>query len=173
MRWNTEAGQQTPSLRARLYGPLWRLFLSRDEHAHRTGADFASAAIRHLTDQGFPHLANLERFYTQNPGAHQLRTFCGAIDLNPHTFRGCEAFFNGTRRLHMGVVSGAPEQGSFGRIFEEMEELWGQSHHVRAVGAYLLEVARASGVLPHVARSMALQVGSGRDEDREVIVLAG
>jgi hypothetical protein len=71
----------------------------------------------------------------------------------------------------MGILSAAPDDGVVGRVFEELEDLWTQSLHVRAVGAYLVEVARAGGVLGEVGRSFALTVGSG--DGSETFVLAG
>jgi hypothetical protein len=59
-----------------------------------------------------------------------------------------------------------------GRVFEQMEELFRQRLHVRALGAYLLDVGRATGVLTHMGRSLALTVGGGKSEDGQVLVIA-
>ena len=70
------------------------------------------------------------------------------------------------------VLSAAPAGHVMGRVFEQMEELFRQRLHVRALGAYLLDVARATGVLRHTGRSLALTVGGEKGEAGEVFVIA-
>ena len=67
------------------------------------------------------------------------------------------------------MLSAEPEQGSLARIFEEMENCWAQGHHVRALGAYLVDVAIATAVSTRVTRSFGITVGSG--DEAQVFVL--
>jgi len=55
-------------------------------------------------------------------------------------------------------------------VFEEMENLWRQSHHVRAVGAYLLDIARSTAVLKHVSRSLAITVLPGTANEQVMVI---
>jgi hypothetical protein len=170
MPWSEVAGRHSVTLRRKLYGPLWEFYLSKPEHEHRVGRDFAIAARKHLADQGFEDLASMEQLYAGSSRPHDGNVFCGLIDLNPSTFQNCRDFFNGVRRLDAGVLSAEPDNGVMARIFEEMENLWRQSHHVRGVGAYLLEIARITGVLKHVTQSMSVTVGVGTASEQVFVV---
>jgi hypothetical protein len=48
-----------------------------------------------------------------------------------------------------------------------MDDLWQQSHHVRAIGAYLLDAAEHVGVLADVTRTMTVEV-----DDKDSVVIA-
>jgi hypothetical protein len=170
MPWSREPGRHSAMLRRRLYAPLWEAYLSRPENERRRGRAFAQVARKHLAAQGFENLANMERLYAGTTQPHDGNVFCGLIDLNPHTFQNCRDFFNGVKRLNMDVLSGAPDNGAIARVFEEMENLWRQSHHVRAVGAYLVDIARRAGVLKHVSRSLAITVGPGTARAQVIVV---
>ena len=170
MPWSREPGRQSVMLRRKLYGPLWEAYLSNSDNEHRSGRDFARMARRHLASQGFDDLANMEHLYAGTTRPHDGNVFCGLIDLNPHTIQNCRDFFNGVKRLNLDVLSGAPDNGAMARVFEEMENLWRQSHHVRAVGAYLCDIARSTGVLTHVSRSLAITVGVGAPTEQVIVV---
>jgi hypothetical protein len=55
-------------------------------------------------------------------------------------------------------------------VFRLMVPAWQQSHWVRALGAWLLEAARARGVARLVARSLTLTT---RDRGGERVLLIG
>ena len=78
---------------------------------------------------------------------HDGKVFCGLIDLNPTRSRTAGISSTASKRLHLDALSAAPDNGAIARVFEEMENLWRQSHHVQAVGAYLLDIARSTAVL--------------------------
>ena len=173
MPWMDQAGRQSVALRRRLYGPLWASYLADSDHVHRRGRDFSQMARQHLVSQGFEPLGSLERLYqiTLTRSA-DVQTFAGAIDLHPSTIQNCHDFFNGVRLLQENVLSAAPAGHVMVRVFEQMEELFRQRLHVRALGAYLLDVARATGVLRHTGRSLALTVGGEKGEAGDVFVIA-
>ena len=173
MPWMDLAGRQSVALRRRLYGPLWASYLAEPDHVHRRGRDFSQAAREHLVSQGFEPLGSLERLYqiTLTRNGDPL-TFAGSIDLQPSTIQNCHDFFNGVRLLQDNVLSAAPAGHVMGSVFEQMEELFRQHLHVRALGAYLLDVARATGVLRHAGRSLALTVGGEKSGGGEVFVIA-
>jgi hypothetical protein len=173
MPWMNLAGRQSVALRRRLYGPLWASYLADPDHMHRSGRDFSQAARQHLGAQGFEPLGNLERMYQITPTrSGDPLTFAGSIDLQPSTIQNCHDFFNGVRLLQTNVLSAAPAAHVMGRVFEQMEELFGQHLHVRALGGYLLEVARATGVLRHTGRSLAFTVAGEKDAAGQVFVIA-
>jgi hypothetical protein len=166
MPWmEKEPGRESVGLRRRLYGPLWNSYLTRP----RRGRELALEAREHLAAQGFAGLANREAFFASTAG-NDAFSFGGLVDLNPDTATDCQRFLNGAKRLNIGILSAAPNDGVIERVFEELEDFWTQSLHVRAVGAYLVDVARTGGVLGDVGRSFALTVGGG--DGSETLVLA-
>ena len=170
MPWSDEPGRQSVMLRRRLYAPLWEAYLSNAGNENRSGRDFAEMARRHLTAQGFENLANMERLYASTTLPHDGNVFCGLIDLNPGTLQNCRDFFAGVRRLNLDFLAGAPDNDTFAHVFGEMQNLWRQSHHVRAVGAYLLDIARATSALKHVGRAMSITLGVGTPSEQVIVV---
>ena len=170
MPWSREPGRHSALLRRKLYAPLWEAYLSSPDNEQRRGRDFAQMARKHLATQGFERLGQMEQLYAGTTLPHDGKVFCGLIDLNPHTFQNCRDFFNGIKRLHLDALSTAPDNGAIARVFEEMENLWRQSHHVRAVGAYLLDIARSTAVLKHVSRSLAITVGAGTANEQVMVI---
>jgi hypothetical protein len=171
MPWSEEPGRQTVAARRRLYGPLWERFLADSENVHRDGRQFVPMARKHLIDQGFRNLADMEQLYLLTPlRPHDANVFAGTIDLNPHTFQNCRDFFIGVKALNAGVLSGKPDQGTFQHVFDDMQSLWRQGHHVLAAGAYLVEIARVTAVLKDVVRSMSITIGAGGNNEQIVAI---
>ncbi len=170
MPWSREPGRHSAMLRRKLYAPLWEAYLSSPDNEQRRGRDFAQMARKHLAAQGFERLGQMEQLYAGTTLPHDGNVFCGLIDLNSHAFQNSRDFFNGVKRLHLDALSAAPDNGAIARVFEEMENLWRQSHHVRAVGAYLLDIARSTAVLKHVSRSLAITVGAGTASEQVMVI---
>jgi hypothetical protein len=159
------------ALRRRLYGPLWERYLSDPDNVHRDGRQFVGMARQHLIREGFRNLANMEQLYLETRlRPHDGNVFAGTIDLNPHTFQNCGDFFNGVKALDVGVLSGQPDTGVIKDVFGKMQSLWRQSHHVLAVGAYLIDVARSAAVLAETVRSMSITIGAGGAGEQIVVI---
>jgi hypothetical protein len=140
---------------------------------HNDGRDFSQRARTHLAAQGFEQLAGLERLYQLSPGRQgDPTTFAGSIDLQRSTIQDCHDFFNGVKTLQTAVLSASPAAHAMGHVFEQMEHLFGQHLHVRALGAYLLDVARITGAAKHAGRSFALTVAGERNAPGQVFVIA-
>jgi hypothetical protein len=171
MPWSDEPGRQTVALRRRLYGPLWERYLADPDHVHRDGRQFVGMARQHLIGQGFRNLADMEQLYLVTPQRpHDGNVFAGTIDLNPRTFQNCRDFFNGVKTLNIGVISGQPDAGVIKDVFDKMQSLWRQSHHVLAAGAYLIEIARVTAVLEETVRSMSVTIGVGSTSEQVVVI---
>lgn len=167
MPWNgDDPFGQIASGRRRVYEALWQQFLEHD--GSLPGREWSRLAVDHLRGQGAGTLANLERFYSQ-ASANPASTFGGLIDLNPDTRRQCQAFAAGLQRLHEKRSSGAPDAGVIPQVFEQLEDLWAQSLHVRATGKYLLDIARSAGATAGTTRSFTLTMGT----DGGTLVFAG
>ena len=157
MPW--QKGQTSAARRRELYAPLWALYL---DDPSRSAKELSQAAIRHFESRQLPELGFAERrFDTLRPF-----TFAGLVDLNGDTHGACAAFTRGIGMLQSAIAASAPNDKTIDHAFEATNDLWTQSHHVRAVGAYLLESADAAGVLQTVNRTLTVKSGD------DVIVLA-
>ena len=96
-------------------------------------------------------------------------SFAGLTQINGDTHGACEAFTRGARILQTALTSGARNQKTIDKAFGEMDDLWTQSHHVRAIGAYLVDAAERAGVLSAVTRTMTVQAAG---LDKTVVVTA-
>jgi hypothetical protein len=136
--------------RRRVYAPLWALYLKEPEHSVET---FKKAAADHLRKVGHPEMVLRETAFLNGPDPF---SFAGLTAINGNTRAACDAFTRGTRILQSAIASGARNQKTIDKAFAEMDDLWKQSHHVRAIGAYLLDAAEHIGQLTNVTRTMAV-----------------
>lgn len=151
------------SLRRRLYAPLWAAYL---EDPDRPQDVFARIAAEHVKAQGHPELALRELVGTRGPDPF---SFAGLVHINGNTRAACQGFTRGLRILHTAILSGARNQRTIDRAISEMDVLWRQSHHVRTIGAYLLEAADRAGVLDAVSRTLTV---TGPALEQTVVVTA-
>jgi hypothetical protein len=153
MPWGDySVGRSDVARRRELYSPLWAAYLN-DPQIPVTA--LSHIAANHLDKQHQPDLAFLEKkFATVRPF-----TFAGLVELNGDTHAACNSFTRGAAILRSAIDSGAPNQRTIDKAFETMNDIWTQSHHVRAVGAYLLETASAKGVLGAIGRTLSVKSG--------------
>jgi hypothetical protein len=151
MPWmNISDARQSAARRRQLYAPLWKLYL---EHPDHTQGEFASAAEQHVRNEGRTELILTER----RPSGPDPFSFAGLTQINGNTRGACQAFTLGCSILQTALVSGARNQNTIDKAVGKMDDLWAQSHHVRAIGAYLLDAAQAAGVLSDVTRTMTVE----------------
>jgi hypothetical protein len=132
------------------YAPLWAMYL---EDPSQSRSVYAAAAEAHLAKQGATALAHREA----QAGDPDPFTFAGLTAINGDTRGACDAFTRGARILREAILSGARNQKTIDKVFGAMNDLWAQSHHVRAVGAYLLDCAEAASVLHEVTRTLTVE----------------
>ena len=151
MPWmkGSEARRSAARRRA-LYTPLWSLYLERGGH---TQSDLAAAAERHVKRQGHPELVLTER----TPSGRNAFSFAGLTHINGDTRGACAGFLRGCTILHTAIASGARNQKTIDKAVGAMDDLWQQSHHVRAIGTYLLDAAERAGMLADVTRTMTVE----------------
>jgi hypothetical protein len=152
--------RQSAARRRQLYAPLWTSYLA---HPNRTQKEFAAAAERHVAEAGRTELILVER----TPSGPNPFSFAGLTHINGNTFAACAAFTRGCSILNAAISSGARNQKTIDKVVGEMDDLWQQSHHVRAIGAYLLDAAERAGVLADVTRTMTVAV-----DDTDSVVIA-
>jgi hypothetical protein len=151
MPWmNISDARQSAARRRQLYAPLWKLYLQHPDH---TQAELASAAEQQVKNEGRTELILTER----TPFGPQPFSFAGLTQINGNTRGACQAFTLGCSILQTALVSGARNQNTIDKAVGKMDDLWQQSHHVRAIGAYLLDAAQTAGVLSDVTRTMTIE----------------
>jgi hypothetical protein len=153
--------RQSAARRRQLYAPLWAMYLTHPDH---TQGQFAAAAERHVKKAGRTELILTER----TPVGPNAFSFAGLTHINGDTLGACAAFTRGSNILNTAINSGARNQKTIDKAVGEMDDLWQQSHHVRAIGAYLLDAAERAGVLADVTRTMTVDV----DDMDSVVITA-
>ena len=143
--------RQSAARRRQLYTPLWAMYLANPEHSQ---GQFAAAAEQHVKEAGRTELVLTER----TPVGPNPFSFAGLTHINGNTLGACTSFTRGCNILNGAINSGARNQKTIDRAVGEMDDLWQQSHHVRAIGAYLLDAAERAGVLADVTRTMTVDV---------------
>jgi hypothetical protein len=153
--------RQSAARRRQLYTPLWALYLAHPDH---TQGQFAAAAEQHVKEAGRTELILTER----TPFGPNPFSFAGLTHINGNTLGACAAFTRGCSILNTAINSGARNQKTIDKAVGEMDDLWQQSHHVRAIGAYLLDAAERAGVLADVTRTMTVEM----DDADSVVITA-
>ena len=69
-----------------------------------------------------------------------------------------EAFVRGLETLRRAIDARAPGRATLEAVFHDLSGFWEQSHHVRAAGSFLLDAARAVGVLDAVERTATFTI---------------
>jgi hypothetical protein len=106
-------------------------------------------------------LARLERQYQ----IARPYTFGGLIELNggPATAEACRRFHQGLGTLGRAIEAASPDDEVLARALSDLGHLFTQSHHVRAAGVYLLDGARAAGLVRRPQRSLTVLSPGERD----------
>jgi hypothetical protein len=152
MPWMDHSPARTSAARRQeVYAPLWASYL---QNPRQSQASFAQAAFARLNATGHSEGAGREVFLTSGPDPF---SFGGLTQLNGDTRGACEAFIRGAQILNTAIVSGARNQKTIDKAVKAMDDLWTQSHHVRAIGAYLLECADRARALGDVTRTMTIE----------------
>lgn len=134
--WDNAPCRDMPENRESIYAPLWRGFL---KDGGWSVADAARAAARHL--KGHPLVSQAYAWREGTVQEASQLTFAEVIQKNPGTVGRCRDFRAALLALHNDVVARrSPE--SLPRHFEGLEGAWGTSFHLKATGAFLLQLAQ-------------------------------
>ncbi len=154
MPWMNDCeGRRNVGARRDAYAPLWEYEL---QHPRTDARELQLGAANWLEKNGHPDLALLEKI---RPPESPF-TFSGLIFLNGPAAVVCQTFTNGADRLLRAIERNEPA-GAIEQAAGYMQKMAEQSHHFRALGAYLCECAQTSGVLPSVARTLTLTLKKG------------
>jgi len=144
------AGRATPTIRRELYGPLWKF------HFDNPGVERAELARRvaeTLERAGHPELHEFEEHFD----VIRSQTFAGIVELNDEREHDLQRFIAGTALLAGGVVENKPDDDLFASVFDQVKFIAKQSHHVRAIGCFLNDVAEGLGVSAQIARTVSVK----------------
>ncbi len=144
-------GRRDVDVRRELYEPLWRSYFQDPDQAPD---QLSARAVAHFEDMPLPHkelrVVELE-FLTR-----QWATFAGLAKLNSKMIGDLERFNEGMAALAVAVAEDHASTGIIELVFDEIKDMGKQSHHVRALGAYLIDVAAKSPGSPRIERSVSV-----------------
>ena len=160
-------GRARVSERRRLFGPIWRYYLKHPETDNHTLAGVANSILRSAgqPEMGFRELQGAQA------GIADAFTFSGLAKLNPTTARACGAFVDGARRLHNAIASSEPNNGVIADAYGQMNDLWEQSLHVRAVGVLMADAAEQAGCVEQLGRSLTVVIRPRDGSKAQVVVV--
>jgi hypothetical protein len=152
MPWRAgSVGRTQVAIRRSAYAPLFQKYLDQPD---LQPSELASAANRFFAHGDFSDLGVLELHFK----AVRPFTFAGLAELNSDTPARAVGFRRALDTLRAGIESRAGSQATLKPVFHDLSAFWEQSHHVRAAGAYLVEVARSAAVLDDVERTATFTV---------------
>ncbi|TDI35032.1 MAG: hypothetical protein E2P02_28555 [Acidobacteria bacterium] len=150
--------RQNLALRRNWYGPLWQHYLEADG---MTPAQLASAAAAR-----FQHdYILLARHEAEHWKTARTTTIAGLADLNSRTRQQWRSFGAGLVALREAIKGGQSYE-KIEACYGDIQELFAQWHHVRALGAYLRYLIERDPHLPKkVESSMTVKYKkAGKDE---------
>ena len=133
-----------------MYAPVWNFYLSATQEP--SPSEVSSVAINRLRIEE-PNAAFAEEHFAQ---FDRLVTAAGTCALNPRTRANVDDFLRGTRALSNACDRKEEDSAKLTSAYSLMRLLWGQSHHVRALGVRLIDVAAESGVIKGVERTLTV-----------------
>ena len=149
MPWMNSPARASANQRAALYGPLWSSFIQSPE---RPMPELRNMAAKHLGKHGHQDMRVRELMSGTDPFS-----FAGLTRLNGDTIDACNKFARGMHILNTSIQSGARNQKTIDKVYGEINDLFAHSHHVRALGILLADVAGRAGVAGSVTRTMTVQ----------------
>jgi hypothetical protein len=163
-----QVGLRTPFERLAIYRRVWEFYLTHPD----AGTDERSVnAAAILKAEGQPALADVER---NAPAPHPLLDFTmsGRVLSDGDPLDRWRTFRNGAALLQQALVSGGPAETALDRGRRNMQACWGQVHHLRAIGAFLIDRARTAGVLTKIGRSFTVTPQKADGQKKALIVVA-
>jgi hypothetical protein len=157
-------GRGDPGRRRELYASLWAHVLANPDAPARA---LVALARQHLAKAEEPQLGFLEENYLK---LAPTCTFVGLARVaNQNTAAAWRDFRSGARLLYEAASSDAEENGTLDQVFSLVVNLWLQTHHVRALGAFVLEAALTAGVADEVARTLRVSTRGAGGESALVV----
>jgi hypothetical protein len=162
------AGLRTPMERLAIYRRGWDFYLTHPDAGNEERQVNAALILK---AEGQAVLADVER---NAPNAHPLLDFTmsGRVRLDGDPLDRWRTFRNGAALLHQAIVSGGPAATPLDRARRNMQSCWGQVHHLRAIGALLIDRSRSAGVLTKVGRSFTVSPQKPDGAKKALVIVA-
>jgi hypothetical protein len=161
-------GLRTPLERLAIYRRVWEFYLTHPDAGSEERQANAAAILK---AEGQAVLADVER---NAPRAHPLLDFTmsGRVLLDGDPLDRWRTFRNGATVLQQAIVSGGPAETPLDRARRSMQSCWAQVHHLRAIGALLVDRARIAGVLPKIGRSFTITPQKPDGTKKAMVIVA-
>jgi hypothetical protein len=177
MPWDKSRARANPEFRQHVYAPLWMTYLT-EKGKDWTPQRAAQRAAAWLKQDKIAKGEAGEVAYWEGQGTAYPNTFADVLDKNSRladvgsqyggTYVRWQRLVAGMALLRDGLQQGA-DPAVIERVFEELEELWRVSFHVKAFGAMLLELATKSVQgLAAVERTFTVVTGTGDKQTQTV-----
>ncbi|MBN1207637.1 MAG: hypothetical protein JXB05_22425 [Myxococcaceae bacterium] len=146
MPWDTSSARANPEFRQRVYAPLWNSYL-QEKAKDWTPQRAAQRAAAWLKQDPIAKGVGAAVAYWEGEGTARPNTFADVLDKNARhadiggqyggTYVRWQRLVAGMAQLRDGLQQGR-DPGIIESVFEELEEFWRLSFHVKAFGALLL-----------------------------------
>ncbi len=170
MPWDKTRARSDPEFRQSVYAPLWMAYLT-EKAKDWTPKRAAARAEAWLKQDRIAKGMGGEVAHWEGQGTAYPNTFADVLDKNSRladvggqyggTYIRWQRLVAGLALLRDGLQQGADPE-LLERVFEELEELWRVSFHVKAFGALLLGLsAQSVQGLKAVERTLTVVSGAG------------
>jgi hypothetical protein len=139
--WYPVHCREMPEVRESVYAPLWEAFLAQGGWKPDYAAKTAAQNLRNNPFVG--DFYRVEGFLEDNRVREGMVTFAEVIKKNPGTADKWRDFRAALLRLRNDIAAHRPPE-SLPAVFEELEDSWGTAFHLKATGAFFLELALRS-----------------------------
>jgi hypothetical protein len=133
--WYPVRCREMPEVREGVYAPLWEAFLGQGGWKPEFAAKTAAHNLRNNAFVG-----DFYRVEGLLPVGEGLVTFAEVLRKNPGTSEKWRDFRAALLRLRNDIAAQRPPD-AVAAVFEELEDSWGTSFHLKATGAFFLELA--------------------------------
>ncbi|AKT43240.1 hypothetical protein [Chondromyces crocatus] len=161
---STNAARATPENRIRIYGPLWKMYLT-EKGKDWTPARAAREAEHHLAKR-HPEAADF-RLWEQQQRAGSLADVLEKESRSggPNDYLGLYRKWSGmtsaVQQLHQGI-QGRADWSCVKRAFQSVEDLWKNAFELKAFGALLLDLAaQTTAGVGAIERTFTVTLGQG------------
>jgi hypothetical protein len=148
------------ALRRIVYADAWHAYFAAASGSHQPArSEMAVVAASLLRKRRLDVLAAFEERQRDPQRPLDALAFAGLVELNGDSSGACSGFSRAFEMLQSSPEANADD--AMPKIYRSASALWAQSHHVRAVGAYLVDAAQHRSVLGEVRRVLTVTPEAG------------
>ncbi|NMO19943.1 hypothetical protein HPC49_20305 [Pyxidicoccus fallax] len=172
MPWSENTARASAEFRRVVYAPIWQAYLREvQEKGGLMTGDLSPTRAAQIAEHYFRHdpsvkelgkdLLLIESEWRPDGGNF---TFAEVTEKNRGTLAKCQAFVSGMVRLRRAIDERkAPDE--LRTVFSELEGMWNTGFHLRAAGALLAELTKATPLgLAGVERTFSVTMADRREQ---------